>query len=114
MREREGAGGWVRDITEIRRSHPAERTQRALEAVEDKQRAGLAQAAQKLVGLLARAEAAWVAAEVLQRVAQEAVEAGRALVEAPPGDARPARRFDLVQQPVPGQRALAEAAQRTQ
>ena len=45
---------------------------------------------------------------------QEVVEAGVALVEAPPDDARPGGGVDVVQQPVPDQRALAEAAQRAE
>ena len=75
-----------------------------------------AQAAQVLIQLPLTSEmaGAFRPQQVRQRLPQEAVELVVALVEAPPDDAGPAGRVHVVMQPVPGQRALAEAAQRAQ
>ena len=54
------------------------------------------------------------AAQVVQRLGQEVVEAGVAFVEAPPDDARPGGGRHVVHEPVPGEGALAETAQRAQ
>lgn len=75
---------------------------------------GGAQEIEQRFHLLARAgDAAGVDAEVGEGLLEEALAGGLRLVEAPPGDARPTAGVHVVVQPVPGERALAEAAERT-